>query len=69
MYLPDASHSTRRLPLRTHRAANHVHARMSWDECADVSEWADSFGDTCGLYVAQQYCTDIGDWGPGWNPQ
>ena len=26
MYLPDASHSTRRLPLRTHRAANHVHA-------------------------------------------
>ena len=38
-------------------------------ECADVSEWADSFGDTCGLYVAQQYCTDIGDWGPGWNPQ
>ena len=39
-------------------------------ECADaVSAWVDSFGDSCGLYVTQAYCTDAGDWGLGWNPQ
>eukprot|EP00667_Euglena_gracilis_P003868 EG_transcript_3881 len=34
--------------------------------CVDVP-WTDRFGNTCADYVANQWCTSSGDYGPGWD--
>mmetsp|Transcript_323 Transcript_323/g.903 ORF Transcript_323/g.903 Transcript_323/m.903 type:complete len:941 (-) Transcript_323:190-3012(-) len=31
------------------------------------ADWTDSYGDSCAVYGAQQYCTPDGQVGPGWN--
>ena len=35
--------------------------------CVDFEGWADSGGDTCGIYASAQYCDLDGTAGPGWD--